>query len=57
VQRRRNTKAARRFFKKLIARYGKPRVVVTDKPGSYTKPIRNLAQQADHRPINGRTRA
>ena len=53
VQRRRNTKAAKRFFKKLVARYGQPRVVVTDKLGSYNAPIRTLAPKADHRAHKG----
>jgi putative transposase len=52
VQRRRNSKAAKRFFKKSVARYGEPRAVVTDELGSYTKPIRNLAPRADHRAHN-----
>ena len=49
VQARRNTKAAKRFFSHLIKQFGEPRVVVTDKPCSYIKPIQNLAQDADHR--------
>lgn len=53
VQRRRNTKAAKRFFKTLIARYGEPRVVVTDKLGSYNAPIRTLAPKTDHRAHKG----
>jgi putative transposase len=55
VQARRNTKAARQFFKKLIAQYGQPRVVVTDKLRSYIKPIRGFAPQADHRAHMGLT--
>ena len=35
VQSRRNTKAADRFFRKLFKQYGQPRVLVTDKLGSY----------------------
>jgi putative transposase len=53
VQRHRNAKAAKRFFKKLISQYGQPRVVVTDKLGSYNAPIRNLAPK----PTTGLTRA
>ncbi|MFG6592817.1 IS6 family transposase [Sulfitobacter sp. 1A12157] len=53
VQPRRNAKAAKRFFKRLIARFGKPRVVVTDKLRSYITPIRALAHQADHRAHKG----
>ena len=39
VQARRNTKAAKRFFSRLVRQFGQPRVVVTDKLGSYVKPI------------------
>jgi transposase-like protein len=35
VQSRRNTKAADRFFRKLFKQYGQPRVLVTDKLGSW----------------------
>ena len=44
VQPQRNAKAARRFLKRLIARFGEPRVVVTDKLRSYIKPIRDLTE-------------
>ena len=53
VQPRRNAKAARRFFKRLIAQFGVPRVVITDKLRSYCKPIRELAPNADHRAHKG----
>ncbi|MFC6590167.1 IS6 family transposase [Sulfitobacter pacificus] len=53
VQPRRNAKAAKRFLARLIARFGKPRVVVTDKLRSYIKPIRALAPEADHRAHKG----
>lgn len=53
VQPQRNAKAARRFLKRLIARFGKPRVVVTDKLRSYFKPIRELAANAVHRAHKG----
>jgi len=49
VQRRRNTKAAKRFFSGLVRQFGEPRVVVTDKLGSYVKLIQTLAPDADHR--------
>lgn len=49
VQRQRNAKAARRFLKRLIDRFGAPRVVITDKLRSYVRPVRNLAANADHR--------
>ncbi len=53
VQPRRNAKAAKRFLRQLIARFGQPRVVVTDKLRSYVKPIRRLAPDADHRAHKG----
>lgn len=53
VQVRRNTKAAKRFFSRLVRQFGEPRVVVTDKLRSYTKPIQNLAPDADHRAHKG----
>ena len=49
VQPQRNAKAARRFLKRLIARFGEPRVIITDKLRSYFKPIHELAPNADHR--------
>ena len=53
VQPQRNAKAARRFLKRLIGRFGEPRVVVTDKLRSYFRPIRDLASGADHRAHKG----
>ena len=53
VQPRRNAKAARRFLGKLVTQFGAPRVVVTDKPRSYTKPVQTLAPDADHRAHKG----
>ena len=53
VQPQRNAKAARRFLKRLIARFGEPRVIITDKLRSYFKPIRELAPNADHRAHKG----
>ena len=53
VQARRNAKAARRFFKRLVVQFGEPRVVITDKLRSYIKPVRTLAPQADHRAHKG----
>ncbi|WP_150526931.1 IS6 family transposase [Roseibium sediminis] len=46
VQSRRNAKAAKRFFSALVTQFGEPRVVVTDKLRSYTKPVRALAPDA-----------
>ena len=53
VQSRRNAKAAKRFLQKLIKSYGEPRVVITDKLPSYTKPVKHLAAKADHRAHKG----
>ncbi|QPZ93435.1 IS6 family transposase [Thioclava electrotropha] len=53
VQPRRNAKAARRFLKQLITRFGQPRIIITDKLRSYIKPIRQLAPDADHRAHKG----
>jgi putative transposase len=53
VQTRRNAKAARRFFQRLVAQFGEPRVVITDKLRSYIKPIKTLAPDADHRAHKG----
>ncbi|WP_162652985.1 IS6 family transposase [Lentilitoribacter sp. Alg239-R112] len=53
VQTRRNAKAAKRFFKRLVVRFGEPRVVITDKLRSYIKPIKTLAKNADHRAHKG----
>ncbi|WP_238373331.1 IS6 family transposase [Heliomarina baculiformis] len=53
VQPRRNARAAKRFLKQLIARFGRPRVIITDKLRSYIKPIRQLAPDADHRANKG----
>lgn len=53
VQCRRNAKAAKRFLARLIAQFGQPRVVVTDKLRSYIKPIAHQAPDADHRAHKG----
>ena len=53
VQPSRNARAAKRFLSLLIARFGQPRVVITDKLRSYFKPIRELAPSADHRAHKG----
>ncbi|MCA1288614.1 IS6 family transposase [Salipiger bermudensis] len=53
VQPQRNAKAARRFLTRPIARFGEPRVVITDKLRSYFRPIRDLASGADHRAHKG----
>jgi putative transposase len=53
VQTRRNAKAARRFIQRLIAQFGAPRFLITDKLRSYIKPIKTLAPDADHRAHKG----
>lgn len=53
AQTRRNAKAEKRFLQRLIARFGEPRAVITDKLHSYIKPIRTLAPNADHRAHKG----
>ena len=53
VQARRNAKAAKRFLARLIAQFGQPRVAITDKLRSYSKPIARPAPGADHRAHKG----
>jgi len=53
VQPKRNAKSAMRFLKRLIAQFGNPRFVITDKLRSYFKPIRDLVPCADHRAHKG----
>lgn len=53
VQTRRNAKAAKRFFQRLISQFGEPRVVITDKLRSYIKPVKTQAPNADHRAHKG----
>lgn len=49
VQSRRNSEAARRFFKKLRRKAGKaPRLVVTDKLASYIKPCADMLPTSKH---------
>lgn len=49
VQTRRNAKAAKRFFQRLVSQFGEPRVVITDKLRSY----KTQAPNADHRAHKG----
>ena len=49
VQSRRNTSAAKRFFRKLFRRWDKPRVLVTDKLGSYAAAKAEIAPGIEHR--------
>lgn len=53
VQSRRNTSAAKRFFRKLFRRWGQPRVLVTDKLGSYAAAKAEIAPGIEHRQHKG----
>ena len=53
VQSRRNTKAAKRFMRKLVKQYGEPRVLITDKLGSYGAAKRKLIPGVEHRQHKG----
>ena len=53
VQKRKNRKAAMRFLKRLLGSHPEPHVIVTDKLRSYSKPIKNLCPDADHRRHKG----
>ncbi|KZZ23415.1 transposase [Sulfitobacter sp. HI0082] len=53
VQARRNAKAAKRFFQRLVSQFGEPRVIITDKLRSYIKPVKTLTPNADHRAHKG----
>ncbi|TIN32178.1 MAG: IS6 family transposase [Mesorhizobium sp.] len=50
VQPRRNAKAASRFLRGLLARFGTPRVIITDKLHRYIKPIHTLVHRAQKVP-------
>lgn len=53
VQSRRNAKAAKRFLRKLMKRWGIPRVIITDKLRSYGVGRRELCPGVDHRSNKG----
>ncbi len=53
VQTRRNARAAKRFISRLIARWGMPRVIITDKLRSYSAALRKLGLAVDHRAHKG----
>lgn len=53
VQSRRNTSAAKRFFRKLFRCWGQPRVLVTDKFGSYAAAKAEIAPGIEHRQHKG----
>ncbi|WP_199262221.1 IS6 family transposase [Paracoccus binzhouensis] len=53
VQSRRNARAAKRFLRKLLKRWGCPRVMVTDKLPSYGAAKRELCPGVEHRRHKG----
>lgn len=53
VQSRRNAHAAKRFLRKLVRRWGVPRVIVTDKLRSYSVAVRGLCPSVEHRSHKG----
>jgi putative transposase len=53
VQSRRNARSAKRFLKRLMKRWGRPRVLVTDKLRSYGVAVRDLCSGVDHRSHKG----
>jgi putative transposase len=53
MQTRRNARAAKRFISRLIARWGTPRVIITDKLRSYGAALRKLGLVVDHRAHKG----
>ncbi len=52
VTKRRNRKAALRFLRKAMKRYGRPEVVVTDRLRSYRAAMREIGNEARH--VTGR---
>lgn len=53
VQSRRNTKSAKRFMRELVKQYGEPRVLITDRLGSYGAAKRKLIPGVEHRQHKG----
>ena len=53
VQSRRDTAAAKRFMRKLFKQWGLPRVMVTDKLGSYSAAKAQIAPCVEHRRHKG----
>lgn len=49
LQSRRNTRAAKYFFRNLFRRWGQPRVLVSDKLGSYATAKAEIAPGIEHR--------
>ena len=71
VTKRRNRKAALRFLRKAMKRYGRPKTIITDKLGSYRAALRTIGDSArqetgrwlnnraenSHQPLRRRERA
>ena len=54
LQKRRNAKAAKRFFKMILKKYGfVPRVLITDKHKSYKAARKSILKSIDHRQHKG----
>lgn len=53
VQPRRNARAAKRFFNRLIAQFGTPRVIITDKLRSYGAAAKYFLPDVDYRAHKG----
>lgn len=53
VQPRRNARAAKRFFNRLITQYGTQRVIITDKLRSYGAAAKYVLPDVDHRAHKG----
>ncbi|CAM4406561.1 MAG: hypothetical protein LEGION0403_FIIPPAGN_00901 [Legionella sp.] len=53
LQNRRNKKAAIRFLSRLLNAYPRPRVIVTDKLRSDSKPIHQMCKGAEHQSHKG----
>lgn len=53
IKKRKNKKGAIRFLKRLLSSYPEPRVIVTDKLRSHSKPIKRLCPNSDHRRHKG----
>ena len=53
LQKSRNKKATIRLLSRLLNAYAKPRVIVTDKLRSYTKPIPQMCKGTEHRSNKG----
>ena len=52
-KKRKNKKAAIRFLSRLLGAHPAPRVIITDKRPSYSKPIRKMMPQSEHRRHKG----